>query len=454
MAWGIIAQRDDRKHNYALRAMALGGTLVGMSTTATATAATTPQAPAALPPAAPTGSRRHGIGFWAIAFAFLTVLAYSAVPTPLYPLYQARDGFSSLTITVVFAAYAVGVVASLFAVGHLSDWYGRRRLAVPAILASLLSALIFLLWRDLPGLILARVITGFGVGAVTATATAWIGELHAAHRPGASPERAQAVATLANLGGIGVGPLVAGVLAAWVPAPLTVPYLVFIAALLVGLAFVLLTPETRERLQPLPAYRPQRVSVPERSRGRYFAAGVAAAIAFAAFGVFTSLAPTFLAVTLHHNSPALAGATAFAVFAAGAVTQVLAGKRSAAEVSIGGSAGMLAGLALLVVAVWLAQPSLALFLLGAVVLGAGAGALFRGAVATVGVLAPPERRAEALAGMFLAGYIGLSLPVVGLGLLTQDLSSRVSLLIFAVVLGAAALAATPFVARRRDAGLA
>jgi hypothetical protein len=69
---------------------------------------------------------RHGIGFWAIAYAFLVVLAYNAVPAPLYGICQQRDGFSSFAITVIFAAYAVGVVISLFTVGHLSDWHGRR----------------------------------------------------------------------------------------------------------------------------------------------------------------------------------------------------------------------------------------------------------------------------------------------------------------------------------------
>ena len=58
-------------------------------------------------------------------------MAYNAVPAPLYGIYQQRDGFSSFTITVIFAAYAVGVVISLFTVGHLSDWHGRRRLFAP-----------------------------------------------------------------------------------------------------------------------------------------------------------------------------------------------------------------------------------------------------------------------------------------------------------------------------------
>jgi MFS family permease len=389
--------------------------------------------------------RRHEVAFWAVAFALLSILAYSAVPTPLYPLYQARDGFSSLMVTVVFAVYAVGVVISLFTVGHLSDWHGRRRLVVPALGVAMASALVFLLWRDVPGLLLGRFLSGLGVGAVTATATAWIGELHAESRPAEPPRRAEVVATAANLGGIGVGPLVAGALVQWVADPLTVPFLVFIVVLLAALAGALWSPETRRRAEPLPAYRPQRVSVPADARGAYLAAAVTAAISFASFGLFTSLAPSFLAGTLHNGSALLAGATAFTVFAAGAAGQMFVAKRPISVAVTAGVTLMLGGLALVVIAVWLPSPSLGLFLLGGGVAGAGSGCLFKGVVTQASTLAAPERRAETLAGMFLAGYIGLALPVVGLGILTEHVAARVGLLVFAVVLGAAALAAMPFV---------
>src|SRR4029079_12587919 len=121
----------------------------------------------------------------------MVVMAYSAFPTPLYGLYAARDGFGALTITAVFAAYAVGVAISLFLVGHLSDSYGRRRVLLPALALTAASAVLFLVWRDLPGLLVARVINGLAVGAVTATATAWIAELHAAGRPQDAARRAE-----------------------------------------------------------------------------------------------------------------------------------------------------------------------------------------------------------------------------------------------------------------------
>jgi hypothetical protein len=109
---------------------------------------------------------------------------------------------------------------------------------------------------------------------------------------------------------------VAGFLAQYVADPLQVPYLVFEALMLAGLAALALVPETVARPLARPAYRPQRVSVPADQRPLFFAAGAAAAAGFALLGLFTSLAPSFLAGTLHDPSHALAGTATFAVFGA------------------------------------------------------------------------------------------------------------------------------------------
>ena len=124
----------------------------------------------------------------------------------------------------------------------------------------------------------------------------------------ASSERAQVVATVANLGRLGLGGLVAGILAQWAGHPLTVPFLVFVGGLLLTGLGLLAAPETRVPRSQRPRHRPQRVSVPRHARGRFFAAATGAAITFAIFGLVTSLAPSFLAGTLDAPSLALAGA--------------------------------------------------------------------------------------------------------------------------------------------------
>jgi hypothetical protein len=45
--------------------------------------------------------RRHGTAFWTVAFAFLVVMAFATLPSPLYGLYRTRDDLSTLTVTVV-----------------------------------------------------------------------------------------------------------------------------------------------------------------------------------------------------------------------------------------------------------------------------------------------------------------------------------------------------------------
>jgi MFS family permease len=393
---------------------------------------------------------RHGLGFWAVAYAYLAVMAFSAVPSPLFAIYRQEEGFSALTITLIYAVFAVGVVVSLFLVGHISDWHGRRRILAPAILLSLVSGIVLATSTALPELLSARVLNGLSIGAVTATATAWLAELHVADRPGASSRRPQVVATAANLGGIGFGPLVAGFLAQYVGHPLVVPYEVFIAALAVAIAAILVTPETREPADPRPRYRPQRVAVPDGARPRYFAAALSVLIAFAAFGAFSSLAGTFLAGTLHHSSRALAGATVFAIFSAGVVAQSTSSAWSLRRLLGLGMATMVGGLVLVAIAVWLATPSMVLFIAGGVLTGGGAGALFKGALGTVVALAPEDGRAEALAGLFLAGYIGLAVPIIGLGMALEFTTPRVALLAFAIAIAAtAAAAARTLLARER-----
>jgi MFS family permease len=388
-----------------------------------------------------------------VAAAFAVIMGFSAVPTPLYGLYAVRDGFGSLTITVVYAVYAAGVILALFTVGHVSDWYGRRRVLIPALFVAALSAVLFLVWRDLAGLIVARFVDGIAVGAATATATAWIAELHAARHPTATARRAEIVGAAANLGGIGAGPLIAGVLAQWVTKPLTTPYLVFLGLMAMAAVGLALTPETRT-MKPAdrPRYHPQHIEAPAQARPAFFGALIGAFIAFAALALFVSLAPTFLAGPLRHTSLALAGAAAFLAFAAAAAAQILRLEQQA--LAAFGALCITAGSVAIVVAVQLSSPSLWLFLVGGAVLGAGAGAYFKSSLRTVISLSDPDNRAGVLTMFFLSGYIGLSIPAVGLGVLTQDVAAKTALLIFGAVLVAGVGASAGFLLRRPEAPVA
>jgi MFS family permease len=399
-------------------------------------------------PATETASRsvrRYGAGFWLIAWSFLTGMAFSTVPAPLYPLYQARDDFSTFWVTIVFAVYAVGVLTSLLLAGHVSDWVGRKKILTAALALELVAAALFLSEPSLPVLIIARLVTGLGVGMLTATATAHLHELHTAHRPGASPQRFEIVSTAANIGGLGLGPLIAGILVQYLGAPLRLPYVVFGALLLISIAAVALAPETVEEKSVKPAYRPQRISTDHGDRAGFLAAAAAGFASFAVFGLFTSLAPGFVGGTLHQPSHALAGLIVFAVFGTAAAAQTLTNRLPARVRRTIGLLAMAAGVAGLAIGIRTAD--LDGFLIAGITAGIGAGVLFKSAVGAVAAMAEPAKRGEALAGLFLISYLGLALPAVGLGIATRYTTTTTAMTWFTGIL-LALLVAVGVLARR------
>ncbi|PPH42804.1 MFS transporter [Rathayibacter sp. AY1C9] len=378
-------------------------------------------------------------------------MAYSTVPTPLYPLYQQLDGFPPFVITVVFAAYAVGVIVSLYLAGHVSDWLGRRRVLLIAVLVSAVSAVLFSLTTEVPGLIVARFVNGVSIGMLTATATAHLGELRARARPDENTIVAASISGAVNLGGLSLGPLLGGVFAEFLPDPLLLPHQVFLVALLVAGLALLLVPETVDVPETAPPYRPQRLSVPADARRAFLLAAFGAFSAFSVLGLFTSLAPTFLVQTFQVRDHLLAGATSFAVFASAALGQLLlvkVGTRLQLSIAVAGCAVGLAAVAAGAIA-----PQLGVFLAGAVVSGFGVGLLFKGSIGTAVALADPARRGETLAVVFLVAYTGLAVPALAAGAALDLVAATTVLTVFAaLVLAATATAGVLLRARSAAAG--
>ncbi|NQX34142.1 MFS transporter [Herbiconiux sp. VKM Ac-2851] len=401
-----------------------------------------------LSPAPRRFSVSHGPAFWIVAVTFLLVMAYSTVPTPLYPLYEQRDGFPPFVVTMIFAAYAVGVMVSLYLAGHVSDWLGRRRVLLVAVLVSALSAVLFLFFTEVPGLLVARFVNGASIGILTATATAHLGELRARAKPDENTIVAASVSGAANLGGLALGPLIGGLFAEFLPDPLMLPHLVFLVVLIVAALALLLVPETVDvpTGDDRPRYRPQRLSVPAGSGRAFAVAAFGAFSGFAVFGLFSSLAPTFLVVTFDSPDHLLAGAVSFSVFAAAALGQLALVKlRMRTQLTIA-LLGCTTGLVL--VAAGALLPALALFLIGGVVAGLGVGLLFKGALGTAIGLADPKRRGETLALVFLIAYAGLAVPALGVGAALAFVPAIVALVVFVGLVLVATTVATVLMRRR------
>jgi predicted MFS family arabinose efflux permease len=373
---------------------------------------------------------RSGIGrragFAAASFAFAVVMLGTTLPTPLYGLYRQRFGFSELMITVIFATYAAGVIGALLLFGHLSDLIGRRPVLLPGVVLSALSAIAFLAANGLALLLLGRILSGLSAGIFTGTATATLVDLARPERRG----RATLVATLVNMGGLGCGPLLAGLLASWGGSPLRLTFWVDLALLVpaaIGIWAMAEPVGARER----PRLRPQSLKVPVQTRPVFIRAALASFAGFAVLGFTTAVSPAFLAQEVGVRSPAIVGLVVMAVFAASTCGQ-LALERVPEWVALpAGCCALIAGMAVL--ALGLALSSLALLVLGGVLAGFGQGLSFRAGLAAVNGSAPEGQRAEVASSFFVVSYVAISLPVIGEGVLAQAIGLRPAGLTFAAL---------------------
>jgi MFS family permease len=378
--------------------------------------------------------RRAGSGFWTVAYAFLIVMAFATLPSPLYGLYRTRDHLSALTITLVYAIFAGGTIAALLGVRSMAARIGRRGVMLSAVATMMVAAGVLAAWKALPGLLIGRLITGVAVGLAAGTAITYLIELRLRADPNASIVRPRTIGTSVTVGALGIGPLLAGLLAQWGKLQLTLPYLVVLALGAIALAGLSVVPETGA---PTPrATTASQTARTPRSASLPVPAAAATLAAFSANGLFAGLAGLFLATTLHHPSHALSGATLFLVFSSGVISQLATAGLQATRVLALGTSSMLVGLALLVVSVRLSTPNLALFLIGGALIGAGAGAVFKGTTGIVLEASAPENRLAMTSDLLIALYVGLSVPVIGAGVaLNQGASAPDTVLGFAILVG-------------------
>jgi MFS family permease len=367
------------------------------------------------------------VAFWLVAFALTTTMLGTTLPTPLYVIYQGQWHFSAAIVTVTFAVYAVAVLATLLLAGRSSDQAGRKPVLAAALASSALSTVVFILAPNVGVLFVGRILSGLSAGLMTGTATAALTELI----PASASRRASLVATAANMGGLGLGPLIAGLFAQYAPQPTVLVFEVYLAVLAAAGLGLLLVPETvspRRR----PALRFAGLGIPEQGRAEFIAAGAAGFAAFSLLGLFAALAPTFLGDVLHENSHAVQGGVVFLLLAIGTVTQLLLAPFNSRRVVMAGLGLFLAALALIVAA--LSQANMALFLAGTVVGGVAVGAVFLGSLATANRLAPPGQRSQVISAFFVACYTGLIIPVVGVGVASEFIGDFAAVLALSILL--------------------
>ncbi|HZQ63774.1 MAG TPA: MFS transporter [Gaiellaceae bacterium] len=356
----------------------------------------------------------------------------SVTPSPLYRSYSVLWHFSPLTLTLIYATYAFGVLASLVLVGSVSDDVGRR----PVLLASLAglvgSTVLFLLADSAAWLFVARGLQGLATGAALSAASAALLDLH----PRRDPAGVGLTNATAATAGIGLGILVSSSLVQLGWEPRLLPFLVLLALIVTALAGAYWMPEPvqeRSRLR----LRFERPHVPAVVRRPFVLAALAVLSSWSIGALFFSLGPQLAGHLFGTTNAVVSGSGIVALAAAAAVAQLVTGRSRPWLATGTGSIALAAGMALIVGAA--ATASSALYLAGSIVGGAGFGAAFLGGLRALVVAIPPEQRAAVMSAFYVAAYASLSIPAVLAGIVVTHITLASTFEIFGSIVAAIAL---------------
>ncbi|RTZ48230.1 MFS transporter [Candidimonas sp. SYP-B2681] len=357
----------------------------------------------------------------------------TALASPLYPLYQDVWHLKASDITVIFTIYMFGVLASLLFLGRLTNRFGFLPMLRAGLIVVTLGVLLSMVAWNPESFMLSRLAIGLASGLITTSASIGMSQLSRA----GDVKRAAVITTFAMTLGFGLGPLVGGLIAQWVPKPLFSAYL---PSLLLGLIAIyalftirippLSTPaaSAHHRKDWLTQLLP-RITMPPRALSRPFWIGSMGAFsAFGMFSLYASLAPSFMQDILSWHGPAASGASIAAILFLSSTFQ-LAARRVPNKMNAVAGYGALVVSNLLLIAttytglIWL-------FMLSALTTALGHGLANLAGMSLVNKMATPASRAGLLSSYMIVGYLGTIVPILGMGWLSDRLGLAYAIMIF------------------------
>jgi MFS family permease len=370
------------------------------------------------------------------AFALFTLILGTNIPSPFYALYADRFGFSPLVLTLIFAAYAAALIPTLLLAGSLADAFGYRRVLLPGLVVATAATLVFAYAGSVGMLLLARMLQGVAVGVSSGALTAALARTAPAERSALSSMIASAVTTA----GGGLGPVLAGLCAAVLPAPTRTSYLIEAGALLLAAAGLFTLPTSLGRTTS--GWRPRPPRLPPQ-RAAFLSACAVSFTGWAVTAVFLSIVPTYVTTLTGNASLPVAGAAAGLVLVVAALVQPMTLRLSGVVLELAGLASLALGLVLLLTAGF--AQSFTLVLIAAATAGAGQGMGFMGAMRESARTSPRGAEAATASGFYVATYLGVGVPTIGVGLLATLLGTVVAVDAFAALIAAVSVVLAIFI---------
>jgi MFS family permease len=353
---------------------------------------------------------RPGTALMLLASIIVSFLAASSAPTPLYAVYQAEWGFTSITTTIVFGVYAVAVLSALLVFGRLSDHLGRLPVLLAALTIQAAAMVVFATAGSVTALLVARIVQGLSTGAAMGAVGAGMVDID---RTRGTLANAVAPGT-----GTATGALASALIVQYLPAPTHLVYYLLLAVFILQAVGVALLRETVQPVRGALGNLIPQFALPRQVRR---SVAIAAPVLFAVWalaGFYGSLGPALTRTLVHSNAAVYGGLSLFILAGVAAASVLVLHNAATWTVLHIGVLSLIIGVGVTIVSI--DAGSAAGFFTGSAIAGLGFGSGFQGGLRLVVPLAQPHERGGVLSLLYIVSYLGMGVPAVLAGVLVVD----------------------------------
>lgn len=362
-----------------------------------------------------------------ILFVICMMAASANLPAPLFPIYQSHFYLNNFDLTLLFAIYTACMLPSLLISTSLVKRNGTKSVVFTGVILAIISALIFAITKNAWMLYLARAIEGIALGNFMGTSNGLLIK-NSSHM-----SKALALSGIMTLLGFGLGPFISGLIAQYSPFnPYVLPYIVLIILLALSALILITIPKGDEVLNKKEKIRFS-LGIPNNSKMLFLLFICPTVfIMLALNGVVISLIPIFVHTVLKSNNLSYSGILLLIFLGGGFIVQFI-------RIPNDKTKRIQLGLILLIIGTWLVIESglkvnMILLFIGMIILAIGNGLTFQSSIQLAGMLSTPEESSSVISTYYLAGYTGMAIPTIGIGVLSVILSLISSLVIFGIII--------------------
>ncbi len=385
----------------------------------------------------------YNVSFWLLAILLGFLLFAASAPSPLYGIYEALWRFSPITLTAIYATYALAALAAVLTTGRLSDHLGRRPVLILALVIQIAGMAAFILARNVGALFAGRFLQGLATGIASQAISAWLLDL----QPRNNPRIGGLIGGISLLAGLAAGALASGLLVQFGPDPLHLVFWLLIGIYMLAFLTMFVIPDISPRTPGWLQSLPPRIEVPPVARSLFSASAPSLVAIWALAGLYLSLGPSLAISLLHTNSRIAGGFIILALMGGGAIAATLQRAVDPNRIVTRGSLILIVGVGLTLLAVLASMP-VGLYI-GSLVAGIGFGPAFSGIFRSLAMLAPPDKRSALLSAIYLIIYLAFGIPAVIAGVMVARFGLLDTTYAYGLVVMALATITLVAVSRRR-----